>query len=318
MICLLIFCCAAVAPASRAGAYPDKPIRVIIPYPAGGSGDVVARYIGARLTQAWGQSIVVENVAGANGNIGAAAVARAPADGYTLLLGTDIQMSISPHVYKQLPYDPFKDFAEVVPVVSIEYILSVPASMPPSTLPELVAFLKQHPGQYNYASTGIGSFHHLWTEWLKSVAGIEVSHIPYKGSGQIIPDLLAGRVQMAYMGVPQTLPLLKGGSLKAIATGARHRLSVAPDIPTVDETYPDGPNNAYWSFFAPAGTPAGVVAKLNAEINRILSVPEAGAYFASQGLVPMGGTSEALAARLRSDYQRWEKVIEHINFKPES
>lgn len=297
--------------------YPSRPIRVVVPYPPGGSGDVVARTIGAKLTEAWRQQVLVDNKPGAGGNIGSEFVARAAADGYTLLLGTDIQMAINPHVYRALPYDPERDFAPVVLGAFVEFVLSVHPSVPAANLAELIAHVKANPGKYSYASSGIGSTHHLSMEWIKSMTGMSIVHVPYKGSGQVIPDLIAGQVQLSYAGIPQTMPHVQGGRLKAIAIGASRRLDAAPGVPTVGETLPGFEANAWWSFFAPAGTPPDLVAKLNGEINRILLFPEIQERFASQGLFPIGGAPDKLAARMKSDREKWGKVIREIGLRAE-
>lgn len=302
---------------AQAQSYPNKPIRVIIPYAAGGTADGVARGIGARLTEAWGQQVLVDNRPGGGGNIGSEQVARSQPDGYTLLLATDIQMAINPHLFKQMPFNPDRDFAAVIQAAFVEFVLTVHPSIPANTLPELVAFLKANPGKYSYASAGLGSTHHLSMEWLKSVAGFDVVHVPYKGSGQILPDLISGQVQLAYSGIPPAMPFVKVGKLKAIAIGAANRIEAAPGVPTIAEYYPGIETNASWNFFAPAGTPRDVVARLNTEINRILSIPEVRERLISQGLVPVGGTPEHLAARMKSDYVKWGKVIRQIGLKPE-
>ena len=188
VIALFAACCGS----AWAQAYPSKPIRLVVPYSAGGSPDVVGRTIGAKLTEAWGQQILIDNRPGASGNIGTEHVAKSLPDGYTLLLATDIQMAINPHMYKSLPFNPDRDFAHIVQAAFIEFVLSVHPSIPANNVRELVAYAKANPGKISYASTGTGSTHHLAIEWLKSLAGIDMVHIPYKGSGQILPDLISG------------------------------------------------------------------------------------------------------------------------------
>ncbi len=307
----------ALAGSAFAQSYPNRPIRVVIPYAAGGSADVVGRTLGAKLTEAWGQQVIIDNRAGAGGNIGTEFVARSPADGYTLLLGTDIQMGINPHLYKTLPFNPDKDFAHVILGAFIEFVLAVHPSIPGTTLPELIAHLKANPGKYSYASSGIGSTHHLSMEWLKNVAGVDVVHVPYKGSGQILPDLISGQVQLAYTGIPQTMPHVRTGKLKAIAIGSAKRLDAAPGVPTIAETYPGVETNASWDYFAPAGTPRDIVMKLNSELNRILQMPDVRERLISQGLIPIGGTPEQLAARMKADYEKWGAVVRKIGLKAE-
>jgi tripartite-type tricarboxylate transporter receptor subunit TctC len=305
------------APGFAQNTYPNKVVRVIVPYAAGASGDLLGRLIGSKLSEAWGRQVYVDNRAGAAGMIGAGLVAHAAPDGYTLLLGTDAQMAISPHIQKSMPYDASKDFAPVVQAAFIEFVLTVHPSIPADTLPELVKFLKANPGKYSYATHGIGSSAHLTMEWLKSIAGIDILHVPYKGSSQILPDLLGGTVHMSYTGVPQTMPLVNEGKLKAIALGSAQRLRSAPGVPTIAETYPGFESNASWNFFAPAGTPRDVIAKLNTDINHVLALPDVAERLNSQGLIPIGGSPEQLGARMKADSLKWGKIIRMINLKPE-
>lgn len=301
-----------------AQSYPDKPIRFVVPFAAGGSGDIVARTIGAKLTESWGQQVLVDNRPGAAGSIGTAAVARATADGYTLLVADGSPLTITPHVQKSLPYDPMKDLVPILPMAQIEFVLTVHPSVPATTLPELVALLKQNPTRYSYASAGIGSIHHLSMEWLKQLAGVSMTHVPYKGSGQILPDVIAGQVPMTYTGLAQTMPHIRSGKLRAIALGGTQRLpAAAPGIPPVAETYPGFDGTTSWNLFAPAGTPREIVQRLNAEVNRALRDPKVADQLIAGGLQPIGGRSDDFAARLREDYARWGKLIAEIGLKPE-
>jgi tripartite-type tricarboxylate transporter receptor subunit TctC len=303
--------------AANADDYPSKPIRVIVPYAAGGAGDLIGRAIGTKMTDTWGQQILIDNRPGASGNIGTELAAHAPADGYTLLLATDIQMAINPHLFQKLPFDPDKDFAPVIAAYYVAFVLAANPSVPAKTLPELVDYLKAHPGKLNYGSAGLGSTHHLTMEWLKSVAGIDVIHVPYKGSGQILPDLISGQIQLAYMGLSPAMPYIKSGRLRALAVGTASRLNSEPQLPTLAETYPGIEASATWSYFAPAGTPRAIIVKLNEEINRIEKLKEVRDLLVAQGLIPLGGTPEDLAARTRSDSARWARVIRQIGLQPE-
>jgi tripartite-type tricarboxylate transporter receptor subunit TctC len=292
----------------RAQTYPNRPIHVIVPYSAGGSGDIIGRMIGAKLTKAWGQRIVIEDRGGAGGSIGATLAARSPADGYTLLLGAGAQMAVNPHLYKHLGYDPFKDFVPVVGVAYVEFVLVAnPSSIKANTLPELITLLKSSPGKYFYASAGVGSIHELSMEMLKSVAGVNVTEVRYKGGSKFLPDLISGRDQLAY---------ITGGKLKAIALGSAHRLDALPNVPTIAETYPGFEADGDWDIWAPAGTPSDIVAKLNAKINDILRMPDVRTRLISLGLYPIGGSPENLAARMKSDYKKWGTVIRRIGLKP--
>jgi tripartite-type tricarboxylate transporter receptor subunit TctC len=295
--------------------YPTKPIRAIVPYAPGGSGEVVARSVGAKLTQLWGQPFLVEPKPGANGIIGTDYVAKAAPDGYTLLVATDIQFAINPALYAKLPYDPVRNFEPITQAAFIEFVLAVPASLNVKSLAELVAVAKANPGKLNFASTGTGSTHHLAMELLKHMAGFDANHVPYKGSGQALPDLVGGQVQMMYLGLGQTLPLIRAGKLRALAVGSAKRLPAAPDIPTIAETYPGFEANASWNYFAPAATPKDIVAKLNSEIVKIVRSPEIAQIFVNGGLEPVGSSAAELAARMASDRVKWTDLIRKLNLK---
>jgi tripartite-type tricarboxylate transporter receptor subunit TctC len=296
--------------------YPSRPVRVVVPYAAGASGDLLARVIVAKLADAWGQQFVVENKPGAAGTFGAGMVAKATADGYTLLVGTDAQMAISPHIQKNLPYDP-EEFTPVVQAAMIEFVLTAHPSIPASNLAELVAHLKANPGKYSYATPGIGSSAHLAMEWFKSVAGVDIVHVPYRGSSQLMPDVISGVVQLAYTGLPQTMPVVRTGKLNAIAVGAAKRLASAPDVATISESYPGFEANASWNYFAPKGLPIDIAGKLNSEINRILALADVGGRLGEQGLIPVGGPPEVLRDRMRSDFEKWGRVVRQIGLKAE-
>jgi tripartite-type tricarboxylate transporter receptor subunit TctC len=301
---------------ARAQAYPNRTVHVIVPYAAGASGDHLARMIGGKLSEAWGQQFIVENKPGAAGTIGAGYVAKAAPDGYTLLVGTDAQMAISPHIQKNLPYEPDK-FTPIIQAGMIEFVLTAHPSIPANTLPELIAHLAANPGKYSYATPGVGSSAHLAMEWFKSRAKVDIVHVPYRGSSQLMPDVIAGTVQLSYTGLPQTMPIVASGKLKAIAIGAAKRLNAAPNVATIAETLPGFEANASWNYFAPNGLPQEIALKLNREINRILALPEVGGRLNDQGLIPAGGTPETLRARMRSDFEKWGRVIRDIGLKAE-
>lgn len=300
---------------AQAQTYPTKPIRVVIPFPAGGSGDFVGRLVGAKLTEAWGQQIVIDYRPGANGTIGAESVVRAPADGYTLLLGNDQTMVILPHIERNMPFKPQTDFALVVQATFVEYVLAINASIPANNLSQLVAYFKASPGKYSYGSVGNGSIHHVSMEMLKNVAGIDVLHVPYKGAAQIITDMTSGQIQTAYLGIPQTMPHAKSGKLKAIAIGSARRLDAAPEVPPIAETFPGFETTTSWNYYAPAGTPRDIVMKLNVEINKILAIPEVRERLTSQGLSPIGGSPEQFAARMKADSEKWGAVVRTARIK---
>ena len=305
------------SPGAGAQSYPGKPIRLIVPYAAGGSGDIVGRTIGARLTQAWGVQILIDNRPGAAGAIGTALVAKAPPDGYTLLLGDDSPLTILPHLRKDLQYDSEKDLIPVVAIAVVEFVLTVNPSVPASNIPELVALLKANPAKYSYASAGIGSIHHLSMEWFKQVAGINIVHVPYKGSGQILPDVIAGQVPITYTGLAQTLPMVNAGKLRALALGGPKRVSAAPGVPSLAETFPGFNGTTAWNLFAPGGTPKEIVQRINSEVNRVLNLPEVAEGLSSRGLFPVGGTVEEFSASMKEANARWGILIKQIGLKPE-
>ena len=305
------------AAGAQAQDYPSKPIMLMNGNAPGGSGDFVARLIGAKLTEAWGQQMLLEHRPGANGSIGYAAARVRPADGYSLFLGNDSQMVTTPHLSPNVGYWD-KDFDPVVQAVAIEYVLAVHSSIPATTVPELIAHLKANRGKYSYAHLGTGSIHQLSMELLKSAAGLGVEDIvgvAYKGSGQYLTDLVAGQIQLAYQGIPQTVAYVKAGKLKAIALGSPQRSSVIPGVPTIAETYPGFETSSSWSYFAPAGTPREIVLKLNAEINKILAMPDVRERLVTQGMSPMGGSPEKLTARMKLDYDKWGALIQKLGLK---
>ncbi|MBL0422426.1 tripartite tricarboxylate transporter substrate binding protein [Ramlibacter sp. AW1] len=303
---------------AQANTYPSKPVHIIVPYPAGGSGDLLARLVASRLSQVMGQQFVVENKAGASGNIGTQFVATAPPDGHTLLLATDIQFAINPLLYPQLAYNPDKDFEPVSLAAYIEFMLAVPSSLQVNTLSDFIAKAKQNPGGLNYASTGHGSSHQLAMEHFSSIAGIKLNHVPYKGSGQALPDLLSGNVQAMFFGVSQGLPHIRSGKLKGLAVGSTKRLRALPDTPTVAEFYPGFEVVNWWGFYAPKGTPREIVNRLNAEVVKIIKAPDVWEQLEKGGFAPFGSTPAELVARTVADRTKWAKVIEQANIKPQA
>ncbi len=297
--------------------YPNRPITVVIPNAPGGSSDPIAQIVGAKLTESWGQQVVLEHRSGANGLIGYNAARARPADGYSLFLGNDSQMVTTPHLMTDLGYYD-RHFVPIVRGVNIEYVLAVHPSLPVSTVPELIAHLKANPGKVNYAHTGTASIHQLSMEMLKTAGGLgveDVVGVPYKGSGQYLVDMVAGEVKLAYGGLPQTMPFVRSGKLRALAVGSLQRLDAAPGLHTIAETFPGFETNSSWNYFAPIGTPPEIVAKLNAEINRILALPDVRERMLSQALYPLGGTPESLAARMKRDYEKWGAIIRKLGLK---
>ncbi len=308
----------ALAQTVAAQPYPSRPIRWIVTYPPGGPTDFVARAIGAKLTEVWGQQVVIDNRPGAGGVIGTELAAKAAPDGYTLLFGTSAGLTINPALMSKLQYDPVKDFAPVSLMVLNPQLLVVNNAVPVATVKELVAYAKSKPGQLNYASVGQGSPNQLGMELLKAMTGMAIVHVPYKGTGPAVTDLLAGQVQLMFNSMPSVLPLVKSGKLRAIAVGSAQRSPAVPDIPTVAEAGVPGFENVTWyGMFAPARTAREVVAKLNAQVVKILADPDMAQRLASQGSEPRSSTPDELAQFMRDESARWKKVIKSAGIKVE-
>lgn len=301
-----------------AQAWPDKPIRIVVPFPAGGSSDVLARTLGQKLHAAWGQPVVVENRPGANGNIGAGIVARSQPDGYALLL-TDVgALTISPSVYRSLPFDPAGDLAPVTMVSYSPHVFAVHPSVPVKDLNELIALAKSKPGHLNFATAGAGSAPHLAGIEFAMRAGVEWAYIHYKGGGQAITDAIAGHADVLVNGMLPVHPHVKSGRLRALAVSSAKRTSAAPDVPTVAEAVLPGFETGSWQgVLAPAGTPAAIVNKLNAELRRILDLPAIRAQLAEQGTEARADTPAALGSFIRKEIARWAKVVKQSGVKVE-
>lgn len=301
---------AATSPALAAGnAYPTKPIRIIVPYPPGGSTDPTARAFGTWLSEKFGVTIVIDNRPGAGSTIGHALGAEATPDGYTLLLGTSGGLVVSPAIGTKLPYDSIKDFAPIGLAVYTPFLLVVHPSVPAKTTAEFIALAKSQPGKINFGSPGTGTPNHLGIELLTALTGAKFTHVPYKGGGPVAVDLLAGRIQAVFGSVPQWQPHMATGKARAIAIGHPTRLPQLPDIPAVAETIPGFNNTSWYALFGPAGTPRGVIAKVNAEMKRAVADPQFSKFIESIGLVPASSTPEELGAMVKSELVRWTKVI---------
>jgi tripartite-type tricarboxylate transporter receptor subunit TctC len=304
--------------AVHAQAWPAKPVRIIVPFPAGGTSDVLARTLGQKLNEAWGQPVVVENRPGANGNIGANAVAKAAADGYTLLL-TDVgALAISPSVYPDLAFDPLKDLAPVAMISYSPHVIAVHPSVPANSLKELVALARKQPGKLNYATAGAGSASHLAGIDLAARTGIEWTYIHYKGGSQAVTDAVAGHADIVVNGMLPVAPHMKGGRLRALAVTSAQRVGAAPQVPTVSETVAQGFQTGSWQgLLAPAGTPPDVVAKTNAGIRQALALPAIAGQLAQQGTEGRAGAPQALGEFLRTEAARWAKVVKQAGVKAE-
>ena len=297
--------------------YPgSKPIRLIVPFPPGGGTDVFARQLSDKLRATAKWTLVVDNKAGAGGNIGIETAANAPGDGYTIALGQTSNLAINPSLYAKLPYDPLKDLVPIVLVADAPLVLVVPASSPFKTLGELVAGAKKKPGDITFGSPGNGTVAHLTGELLQTAAGIKLQHIPYKGSAQAITDLIGGQVQSFMSSVPTAMSHIKGGKLRPLAVSSAKRAAALPDVPTISEAgYKGFDANTWFGLVAPKGTPAAVVEKINVEVNKALKSPDVREKFAAEGGGPLGGSAQEFAALLKADHAKWAKVVKESGAK---
>ena len=296
--------------------YPNKPLKMIAPYPPGGGVDTVARLVAERLSVRIGQTIAVENRPGAGATIGADALAKSPADGYTLMLGSITDYAIAPHVHKNLGFDMKRDFIPVVEVAFGTVGLVVYADLPAKNLQELIAFAKANPGQLSYASSGVGGSQHLNAEMFKQMAGVDLVHVPYKGTTQFLPDLMSGRVQMSVDSMPAHLPHIKSGKVRALAVATRTRVPMLPDVPTMAEAGLPGYETATnYTLFVPTGTPADIVALLNRETNAVLQQADVKEKLLTLGIITIGGTTESAQARVPAELTKWANVIKNGNIK---
>ena len=311
----LFTCTLAVSPAVEA-AYPDKPIRLIVPFPAGGNADIVARSISNELSKNLGQPVVIENRGGAGGVIGSEVVAKAPADGYTIMMVSASHV-INPSMQKSLPYDTIKDFAGISLVAEVPTVLIVHPSVQAKSLKELIALAKANPGKINFASAGNGTVGHLSGELLKSMAKIKMEHVAYKGNGPAMTDLLGGHVQMLFGSMPSALPHIKSGAVRALVVTAPKRSAAAPDIPSTTEAgLPGFDVSTGFGLFAPAKTPRPVISKLHDEVVKALKLPEVRDRLAGQGAEPVGSTPEEYDAFVRTESAKWAKVCKEAGIQP--
>jgi tripartite-type tricarboxylate transporter receptor subunit TctC len=316
LVALLMF---AVLPCANAFAqsYPAKPIRIVVPYPPGGFNDTLGRTLAAKFTEAWGQPAIVENKPGANTLIGSDFVAKSPADGYTLLI-VAFPFAVTPSLIKNMPYDTVKDFAPVILAAQSPNILVVNPGLPVKSVGELIALAKSKPDGLSYASTGNGSSNHISMELFMSLAGVKLVHIPYKGSAPAVTDLLGGQVQVMFDNAPNVMPQVKAGRLRALGQSGLARSPIAADLPTVAEAGVPGYEVTVWfGLVAPAGTPRGVIMKLNAEVLKILAMPDVRERFLAQGVEPMGSTPEQFGEHIRAQMAKWGKVVADAGVKAE-
>ena len=292
-----------------AQSYPSKPIRLVLPYPPGGGTDVIARPLAQKLTEQLGQQVIVDNRGGAGGNIGMEFVAKSPADGYTLLFALTAQYAVNPSLYPKLPYDPVRDYAPISLLANAPYLLVVHPALPAKSVAELVALVKARPGQLSYSSSGNGSGAHLAGEMLRSLARVEIVHVPYKGAGPAMPDLIAGQVQLSFITYTAAGPHIKTGRLRALGVTTAKRSPTLPDLPAIGETVAGYDSAVWYGFAAPAGTPPEVVAKLNIEVLRVLAAPDFRSRITLEAVSPIGSTPEEFGSFMRSEIVRWAKVV---------
>lgn len=298
-------------------AYPSKPVRFIVPSAAGGGTDIVTRVIAQKLSDALGQQFIVENRPGAGQMIGIELAAKSPADGYTLLMASST-LAINPLMYKKVSYDAVRDFTPITQAATLPNVLVVHPSLPVHTVAELVALAKQRPGQINFASAGIGTSPQMSVELLKSMTGIDLVHIPYKGTTPGVVDLLAGQVSVMAPNMLTALPHIKAGKLRALGVTSAKRSEALPEVPTIAEAGLPGYESVQWyGVLAPAGTPREIVARLHAEIVRALQLPEVKERLAADGAEPVGDSPEAFAALIKSEIEKWAKVAKAAGIRPE-
>jgi tripartite-type tricarboxylate transporter receptor subunit TctC len=305
-----------VAGTAQAQDYPAQPVKLVVPFPAGGGTDALARWFAKGLEAKLGQPFVVENRAGSGTTLGAGFVARAAPDGYTIMLGTSSTYAIAPNVYKKVPFDPVKDFAPVALVAEVPFVLVVNPSLPVKSVAELVALVRSKPGAMSYASAGIGTQHHVNAELLKTLTGIEMTHVPYRGGGPALQDVIAGHVPIYFGDVSTVMTLARAGKVRALALTIAQRLEAFPEVPTMQEAGIADYNASAWqAFVAPAGTPAPIVARLNKALLEVVNSPDTRSRFQELGLRPLTSTPDELGAYMKSELVRWGKVVEAAGAK---
>jgi tripartite-type tricarboxylate transporter receptor subunit TctC len=313
----LVAASAAMLPGPAAAqAWPSKPIKWIVPFAPGGTTDILARTIGEKLALALGQPVVIENRPGARGGVGAELTAKSPPDGYTIIGGTISTHAINASLYQKLPYDPVKDFVAITLIARVPNMLVVTSSLPVKDVPELIALLKANPGKYSFASSGNGTSQHLSGELFKAQAGVDMQHIPYKGSPPALADVVGGQVAMTFDNITTAWPLAKGGKLKALAVTTAKRSSIAPEVPTLAEAGLPGYEIGSWQgVFAPAGTPPDIVRRLNAEIVKIINTPDVQKKLLDLGAEPVANSADEFGAFVKNEVVKWADVVKKSGAK---
>jgi tripartite-type tricarboxylate transporter receptor subunit TctC len=313
-----IFCLQAALGQTPATSYPTRAIRLVVPFTPGGSTDILARAIGQKLTEAWGQPVVIDNVPGAGGSISADKVAKAPADGYTLLMGHIGTLAVNPSLYPALPYDPVKSFAPVAWVARVPNVLVVNPAVKAQSIKELIALAKTRPGQLNYGSGGNGSAANLATEYFKLQTGTSLLHIPYRGTAPAVTDLMGGQIQVLFTGAPAVLGQIKNGQLRALAVSSPQRLEALPNLPTMMESgYPGFEADQWYGIVAPAGTPREIALKLNSQINQSLASNDLKTRLNNEGAIAASSTPEAFGQHIVREIARWKPVIQSGRIRSE-
>ena len=302
---------------AQSTSYPDRQIRIISPFATGGIADTFSRVVAQGLNESWRQPVIVENKTGGGGNIGSDFVAKAPPDGYTLVMGNIGSHAVNPYLIKNMPYDPLKDFQPVAFVLDAEGLLVVNPSVPSKTVNELIAYIKANPGKISYGSGGVGTTSHLAGELFKFLANVDMTHIPYKGNSPAITDLIGGQTQIMFATMPTVLPFVKTGKLRAIAVIGGSRTSALPDLPTVSQTLPGFEVSNWIGIFAPTGTPTPIITKLNTEINKIMQLPNNQKRLDAEGAKFRAMTPETFGMFQRDEAQKWAKIIKDSGIKPE-
>ena len=316
---ILIALAAALTAASAfAQGYPTKPVRVVVTFPPGGTPDIYGRIMSVELSKLWGQSVVVENRTGAGGTIGTDYAAKSAPDGYTLLFAADASVTIAPHLYAKLPYDPVRDFAPVVNVTAGPFVLMANPAFPPNNVKELIALVRSQPGKISYASSGAGGQQHLAMESIRTMAGnMDMIHVPYKGFGQGLADVLANQVPLIFGGITASIQLTRSGKLKALGVTGPRRAKALPDVPAIAETLPGFDITAWYGFLAPAGTPREIVKKVHDDSVAIIHRADFLERLDRDGIEPVGNTPEEFAAEIKRDIGRWEMIVKAAGVKPE-
>jgi tripartite-type tricarboxylate transporter receptor subunit TctC len=314
-------CTFAIAAPAHAQSWPTKPVRIVVPFPAAGTTDIVARSLGAELQKMWGQSVVIDNRPGAGGNIGSDAVAKSAPDGYTLLMGTVGTHAINQSLFAQngqkMPFDPVKDFVPVTLCASVPNVMVINPKLPVNSVAEFIQYAKANPGKINMASSGNGTSIHLTGELFKTVTGIYMVHLPYRGSAPALTDLIAGNVNVMFDNLPSALPHIRSGRIKALAVTSRSPSAALPGVPTIEQAanLKDFDASSWFGLFAPAGTPRAIVDKIQSDVAKALSVPEVRERFVSQGAEPGGNTPDQFAAFIKSESDKWARVVKFSNAK---